>query len=128
MILLDRRIHLKVFSDSQIFLFVTVFFLASLCCCILALPLVTRYGVKLTFLFGTASAAAAALFLGLLCQLSQLHDSWAGKLSAAVYIAAQVRDDIKHFCQYTSDDNVEKEALFSVYRLCSLLSKSSLIH
>jgi hypothetical protein len=48
--------------------------------------------VKLTFLFGTASAAAAALFLGLLCQLSQLHDSWAGKLSAAVYIAAQVRD------------------------------------
>jgi hypothetical protein len=53
--------------------------------------------VKLTFLFGTASAAAAALFLGLLCQLSQLHDSWAGKLSAAVYIAAQVRDDIKHY-------------------------------
>jgi hypothetical protein len=78
-----------------------IFLVASLCCCILALPLVTRYGVKLTFLFGTASAAAAALFLGLLCQLSQLHDSWAGKLSAAVYIAAQVRDVIKHFCQYT---------------------------
>ena len=64
--------------------------MCSLVCCILALPLVTRYGLKLTILFGTASAAAAALFLGLLCQLSQLHDSWAGKLSAAVYIGAQV--------------------------------------
>ncbi len=68
--------------------------MSSLSCCILSLPLVTRYGVKLTFLFGTASAAAAALFLGLLCQLSQLHDSWAGKLSAAVYIAAQVSTNV----------------------------------
>ena len=100
--MLYMKVHLKDFSDIQIFLFVTIFFLASLCCCILALPLVTRYGVKLTFLFGTASAAAAALFLGLLCQLSQLHDSWAGKLSAAVYIAAQVREDIKHFFQHTT--------------------------
>jgi hypothetical protein len=69
--------------------------LFSLCCCILALPLITRYGLKLTFLFGTASAAAAALFLGLLCQLSQLHDSWAGKLSAAIYIGAQVTKKIQ---------------------------------